>query len=91
MEPLFAPDAAVETAQIRDTIHVKINKAKGILTCAMFAIDALKIDPPLKDVSLYYAMWAAEDCVENVADLLKQLEKLASAKTSPNSPDSVVN
>lgn len=84
METYFIPNPAINESQVKDAIHGQIIKTKSILTCAMFSIDALKIDPELADYTLYHALWAADDCVEKIALLVNRLEKLVAAKTQQN-------
>lgn len=69
----FNPNATI--IDLKDAIYTRINKAKAILTCVMFATEALQKDPKLGLHSLYHTLWAADDCLEELEKLFQQLEE----------------
>lgn len=58
---------------LKDAIHGKIQKSKAILTSVMFATEFIRNDMALDTHTVYHALWAVDDYLENIETLLEQL------------------
>lgn len=74
MQDIFVLNPNATAIDLKDAIYTRINKAKAILTCVMFAAEVLQRDPHLGAHSLYHALWAADDNLKEMETLLTQLE-----------------
>lgn len=61
--------SATDTLNLRDQIHEKINKAKSVLTCIMFAAEFVSDGIGIDRNTLYHALWALDDYLEEITDL----------------------
>lgn len=75
MQDIFTLNPNATVIDIKDAIYARMNKVKAILICAMFATEVLQKDPRSGAHSLYHALWAADDNLEEMEVLLNQLEK----------------
>lgn len=58
-----------ESVNLKDQIHEKINKAKAVLTCIMFATEFVLDGMEIDHSTLYHALWAVDDYLGDLADL----------------------
>jgi hypothetical protein len=58
---------------LKDAIHGKLQKSKAILTAIMFATEFIHEDMALDNHTVYHALWAVDDYLENIESLLEQL------------------
>lgn len=76
MENLFVSAHDHTSMAIRDAIYSKIQQSKAILTCIMYSTKFVRSDIELDQTTLYHALWAVEDYLEELDSLFQELEKL---------------
>jgi hypothetical protein len=57
---------------IKDAIFSKMQQSKAILTCIMFAIEFVRDDMAIDNSTIYNALWAVDDCLENIGLLFER-------------------
>jgi hypothetical protein len=58
---------------LKDTTYHNLQKSKAILTCVMFATEFIRDDMALDNQTIYHALWAVDDYLENIETMLEQL------------------
>ena len=79
MENLFILNPNSSCLDLKDALYVKIQKSKAVLTCIMFAVQFIRGEVELDNNTLYHALWAVDDYLEELGLLFEQLKKLVPA------------
>ncbi len=77
MDNLFTLNPTAEILDIKDGIDERINKAKGILNCLMFAIEHITSNKELNNNSTYHALWAVDGFIDEINCLEKKIYNIA--------------
>lgn len=51
---------------LKDQIYEKINKAKSVLTCAMFATEFVRDEVEIDNHTLYHALWVVDEYLDEL-------------------------
>ncbi len=70
MEQFSHSNPSTSYIDICDTIYSKIQKSKAILTSVMFATEFIRDDVALDNSTIYHALWAVDDYLEDIEMLL---------------------
>lgn len=76
MKQLFTINSDATVANLKDAIHGTLKKTKAILTCIMFSTEFIRDGLELDEHTLYHALWAADDYLDDLQLLLNRLERL---------------
>lgn len=76
MKNFFTVKPETTKVDLKDAIYSHLNKSKAILTTTMFAIEFIRDDMTLDNHTLYNALWAVDDYLEELDLLFQRLEAL---------------
>ena len=65
--------------KLEDQTHEKIAKAKSILTCVMFSTGFVRNEMELDSNTLYHALWAIDEYLDELNLLFQQLTSVKPA------------
>ncbi len=54
---------------LKDQIYEKINKAKSVLTCAMFATEFVHDGVAVDNHTLYHALWVVDEYLDELVKI----------------------
>ncbi len=72
--------SSVAIINVQDLIYAKVQKSQAVLTCIMFAAQFVRGEMELDNNTLYHALWAVDDYLEELGLLFEQLKKLVPAQ-----------
>jgi hypothetical protein len=58
---------------IKDQTYEKINKAKSVLTCVMFATEFVRDEMVVDNNTIYHALWAVDEYLDELEKLFQQI------------------
>lgn len=76
MQDIFSLNPNVSAIDLKDAIHCRINKTKAILTCVMFSSEFVRSDMSIDNHTIYHALWAADEYLDELEKIFQQLELL---------------
>jgi hypothetical protein len=71
MEKAFILNSEIKSLDIKDAIDERMNKARGVLNCLIFALEFTNEDQELDESSAYHALWALDGFLEEIDCLIQ--------------------
>lgn len=72
MEPINHSPHSITCEDLKEAIYIKIQKSKAIITSTMFATELICDEIGGDNRTVFYALWAADDCLESIEKLLEE-------------------